>query len=56
MNAASIMREIDALCVKLADLGASPAELDHNPESDRPHAMIDHDGTPEMRTQERDNT
>lgn len=30
------------------DLGASPAELDCNPESFRTHAMINHQGSPEM--------
>jgi hypothetical protein len=40
---------------QVPDLGASPAELDHNPESDRPVSLIDHQGSPEMQRQECDN-
>lgn len=41
--------------ISVADLGASPAELDHNPEANREVSWIDHQGSPEMRMQERDN-
>ena len=30
-------------------LGASPAELVFNPESDRPFSFAEHDGTPELK-------
>ena len=31
------------------ELGASPAELVFNPESDRPFSFAEHQGTPELR-------
>jgi hypothetical protein len=37
-----------AASAELVELGASPAELDCNPESFRPHSMINHAGCPEM--------
>jgi len=49
------IEDFDAAVIDNSNLGASPSELQNNPESDRLHALIDHQGSPEMIMQEMDN-